>query len=996
MSRALKRTVGLVALLAMLLGVVITTAATPAGAAPAPVVGIGDVSVVEGNTPGPLAQPVSVPITLTAPQASDVVVTWQITGGSASTVSDFKAIPKPRTTKLRAGKTRAFANINVYGDIAGESDETVEITITGATVVGIGKAVGSVTLADDDAPASSGGVLLATGSNGNGVTGLGTDVGNTLTFTQAGSATNWASIDASTFHNVGVKQDGTLWAWGSNNQGATGLGLTTGTTLVPTQVGSASNWADASAGGVHSLGIRTDGTLWAWGYNSFGRTGLGTDVGAATTPTQVGSGTNWVAVSAGLDHSLAVRSDGTLWSWGYNGLGQLGQGDTSERLVPTQVGSATTWAFVNGSGDDSSAIRTDGTLWTWGSNTLGRTGLGIDTGTTLAPTQVGSDSDWAAVSGAPFGATRLGLRADGTLWSWGYNSNGATGLGTSSGSTLTPTQIGADADWAQASVGNGHSVGVRTDGTLWSWGTNSLGATGLGVSTGENWTPVQVGSAATWEAVSAGGYHTLAIGEPPASGEVSIGDAVAVEGDAVGPKTQIVKVPITLSDVQPGDVTVTWQLTGGTASSPTDVKAIPKPKNVKIRAGKVRAFASIALYGDVAPEGDEAVELTITAVTGTAAIGKALGTVTLQDDDTLGQTLWSWGQNAGASTGLGTEVGNALVPTQAGTASDWVLVDVGAHSLGVMDDGTLWSWGNNSTGVTGLGTATGTTLVPTQVGTDTNWASVSAGNQHSLGVRTDGTLWSWGNNNFAATGLGTSAGTTLVPTQVGTDTNWAYVSAGAQHSLGIRTDGTLWAWGYSTDGRLGIGTPAGLVLSPVQVGTATNWASASAWRHSLGVRTDGTLWSWGSNSEGATGLGIDTGNTLVPAQVGVGTDWGGASAAGGFGIGLMSLALRTDGTLWSWGDNALGATGLGVDTGTTLVPTQVGSATDWTSMSAGGVHSLAIRSDGTLWSWGSNGQARTGLGTLAGTTLAPTQVGAGTDWLLASAGNVSSLGIRST
>ena len=123
------------------------------------------------------------------------------------------------------------------------------------------------------------------------------------------------------------------------------------------------NWASVS-GGVHTIAIKTDGTLWSWGYNGWGQLGLG-DTTQRTTPTQVGTETTWASVSGGDYYTIAIKTDGTLWSWGYNSYGQLGLGDTSQRSTTTQVGTETTWASVSGAGSHTIAIKTDGTLWSW-------------------------------------------------------------------------------------------------------------------------------------------------------------------------------------------------------------------------------------------------------------------------------------------------------------------------------------------------------------------------------------------------------------------------------------------------------------------------------------------------------------------------------------------------------------------------------------------------------------------------------------------------------
>jgi alpha-tubulin suppressor-like RCC1 family protein len=187
-------------------------------------------------------------------------------------------------------------------------------------------------------------------------------------------------------HALTIKSDGTLWAWGHNYSGQLGLGDTIDRHS-PVQVGTDTDWkqvvADRDWG--YTLAIRTDGTLWGWGANSVGQLGLG-DTTSRHSPVQVGTDT-WKQVAAGDGYTLAIRTDGTLWTWGENWWGQLGLGDTIDRLVPAQVGTAANWKEVTASGSHTLAIRTDGTLWAWGSNAHGQLGLG-DTIDRHSPTKI--------------------------------------------------------------------------------------------------------------------------------------------------------------------------------------------------------------------------------------------------------------------------------------------------------------------------------------------------------------------------------------------------------------------------------------------------------------------------------------------------------------------------------------------------------------------------------------------------------------------------------
>ena len=315
----------------------------------------------------------------------------------------------------------------------------------------------------------------------------------------------------------------------------------------------------------------------------------------------------------------------------------------------------------------------------------------------------------------------------------------------------------------------------------------------------------------------------------------------------------------------------------------------------------------------------------------------------LADSDTLGQRVSTLPASE-VTTGEAVLNGQLDAPGRCGLAAVASGYD---HALAVGSDGTLWAWGDNTYGQLGLGSCS-SSPEPSAVGDSADWVAVSAGADHSLGVRSDGTLWAWGWNGLAQLGLGFASYSVATPTQVGHGTDWVAVSAGYGHSLGLRSDGTLWSWGCDAYGQLGF-SAQGLTTDPTRVGSDMDWVMVSAGlEHSLGVRADGTLWTWGCNQRGELGRGNVTSGESTPAQVGQANNW--VMVSGG---GAHSMGLQSDGSLWAWGDNSCGQLGLGDFTRRTS-PTQVGGDTNWVTVCAGGHHSLGLRSDGTLASWGSN------------------------------------------
>ena len=226
-------------------------------------------------------------------------------------------------------------------------------------------------------------------------------------------------------HNLAIKNDGTLWAWGRNDSFQLGNG-TSNHINSPIQIGTDTNWIKVAANYRHSLAIKSDGTLWAWGHNSSGQLGNGTNQ-PSSQPIQIGTDTNWINISAGGEFSLAMKSDSSIWGWGSNGYGQLGLSSQSNFVYqPTLISASQDWVHISAGQSFSFFIRSDGTLWTCGFNLYGELGLGnFDYTNTL--TQVGMDTDWLRTTSG-FKHT-LAIKMNGELWAWGVNT-GAIGDGT--------------------------------------------------------------------------------------------------------------------------------------------------------------------------------------------------------------------------------------------------------------------------------------------------------------------------------------------------------------------------------------------------------------------------------------------------------------------------------------------------------------------------------------------------------------------------------------
>jgi len=358
---------------------------------------------------------------------------------------------------------------------------------------------------------SNPGYLYAWGRNvyGEGALGL-NDTIDRSSPTQVGAAV-WSSITNGTKGGVGTKTNGTLWSWGQNQFGALGLNQAGSFPAFecssPIQIGSGTDWSRAFRTERCSFAIKTNGELWGWGDNrhgSIGNNGGGSEV-YVSSPLQVGGTWTGAEIRGGDAHIVARKNDGTLWSWGYNHAGALGLNFASPYRIssPTQIPG--TW-YNHGTGQyQSYGVRTDGTLWVWGNASYNAFGNGINAARS-SPVQIPGTTWSGPIYGYRYGA--LAIKQDGTLWGWGEqdNSDRAGCLGQNSLADIAePTQIGTDTTWTQVTIGvPGCANGLKTNGTLWSWGGYVYGGTGLNLtgSASQRSSPTQVGSATDWSQLS--------------------------------------------------------------------------------------------------------------------------------------------------------------------------------------------------------------------------------------------------------------------------------------------------------------------------------------------------------------------------------------------------------------------------------------------------------------------------------------------------------------
>lgn len=701
----------------------------------------------------------------------------------------------------------------------------------------------------------------------------------------------WKNITAGGNHTCAIKEsDGTLYCWGDNTAGQIG-DATNEQRNSAVKIGSDS-WRKVSAGYHHTCAIReSDSRLYCWGGNCSGELGNAT-LTDKNVPVKIGDDT-WQDISAGFHYTCGIKTDNRLYCWGYNYFGQLGDnsaGTGADRNEPKKIGDEA-WLKISAGSYHTCGIKTDNSLYCWGDNDVGQLGdggsglgcspygmPGSDTHCSdkHAPEKIGY-SEWSDVKAAGgFGGQQTcGIKTDGSLYCWGNYQ-------------VTPAKI-SDDSWIKESTGTLHTCAIKADKTLYCWGNNQFAQIGNG-TVGNSSALAKIGADTdAWYEITAGYHHTCGI--------KATDNRLYCWGDN--------------SFGQIGDGT----------SGQSGNKAAP----VKVGDDKWLEIAA-----------------------GTSH------TCGIKEDS----KLYCWGDNNHGKLGNGTTVGE-LTPKKTGDDS-WLSIAAGYHhTCAVKADNRLYCWGYNLSGQLGDGTSLDS-AVPAKIGNDP-WSAVKTGGgysegSHSCGIKTDGSLYCWGDNQIGKLGTGTYYSESA-PASVGG--SWSEIVAGEQHTCGIKTNGLLYCWGYNFNGQLGDGTQEKKNI-PVKVDD-DSWKKVTAgWSHTCGIKaSDSKLYCWGINSEGELGDGTAA-DKKTPVKTGD-DKWQDVSAGGSHTCGI-----RADGTLYCWGYNFFGELGDNT-TANSNIPVKIGDST-WSRIAAGGSHTCGIQTDGILYCWGESADGKLGIGTALKTT----------------------------
>lgn len=669
-------------------------------------------------------------------------------------------------------------------------------------------------------------------------------------------------------------------------------------------------------GGGHICAIKNrDNSLWCWGLNSFGQLGDLTTNSANSFKAINADG--WHTISTGDKHTCGIKSDDTLWCWGLNESGQLGSGSTASSSEPLDITPDTSWLQVDTGSNHTCAIRDDSTLWCWGDNTRSQLGDGIlsdqteddDNSNNLSqPKQIGIDTDWIAISlGDEFSC---GIRAitnsDKRIYCWGENDSGQLSLGPVTNPVSAPQDTTGATNWTAVSTGDTHTCAIKSDQSLHCWGDNTFGQLGQGDDS-PSFSPVEVTSSTPWTNVATGNGHTCGI-----------------KSDA---------------------------------------------------------------------------------------------------------TLWCWGNNTTGQLGVGNST-HQPTPIQVNHDNDWLDVFAGDSTSCAIDSEYIgYCWGLNEDGQLAKGLSTETDR-PRIFDESDNWDSLDSGVEHTCGLKNESgqkTLWCGGGNSFGQLGISSTDNKSVAVQLKGANgllEYWNSISTGHHHTCAIDENQALYCWGKNSHNQLATNSTNNVAANwslqkievPADPNQVDDWLVVDAGAsHTCGIKetdnlgaTRNTLYCWGDNSTGqignngsGAGLRVSTPTQITNdmwLDVAVGGYIDATHTEGGHTCGIKIAAPNiTEGELWCWGQN--NASQLGNEASNTddeTAPIKIGFDADWVSIDAGNQHTCALKSNDTLHCWGAHSRGQIGVAGLGGSSLSDKPLQVSGTWKSYDLGHNSSCAIDKT
>lgn len=688
-------------------------------------------------------------------------------------------------------------------------------------------------------------------------------------FGPAGGTNPWKQISLGAFHGCAIKQDNRLYCFGTASNGQTGVGPLPGTVPLPREVDGGGSWKMVSGGWISTCGIKSDDTLWCWGSDNSGQLGNGATTDDQFSPVAISGGGSWKYISVGgssgganSSHACGIKSDDSLWCWGGDSQGQLGNGAVAgQQNAPYAVPGGASWKAVSAGSLHTCGIQADDSLWCWGANLSGQLGNGNTTAQN-APVQISAGTFWSRISAG--GSHTCGILTSGTANCWGRDTSGQVGNNAAFTASLTsPTALSGGGTWLSISASlTDTSCGMRNDYSIQCWGLNTSGQIGDNTVVNKG-VPTALSGGGSWSAISTGTLSTCGL------------------------------------------------------RSDGEMRCWGNKNSLPVNFPSLYAFAPMEIAGDY----------------------------------------------------------------------DWKMISSSdLHSCGIQADSTLWCWGTDTNGQLGNGAADSTfKYAPVSVSGGGSWIYVDVGGRSSCGIKSDNTLWCWGDDTNAQLGNGATTGNIHLPAQISGGGSWKTISLSESHACGIKSDDTLWCWGDDTSGQLGNGATSSVQNAPVQIAAGTFWKDVTTARRffspfvnssmTCGIQTDNTLWCWGNDAYGQLGTAASQSED-TPASVTGGGSWQKTRASVSAACGLQG-----NGTLWCWGNSTAGIV--------STTPVEFTPGQTWRDFDIGPASVCATTLSGILHCAGLNTAGVLGIGSNV-TSASMTPVAGPDAWSNVSVQNISS------
>ena len=789
--------------------------------------------------------------------------------------------------------------------------------------------------------------------------------------------------------------------------------------IPPPNVSAGFTWKQISCWGWHSLALGSDNWLYSWGYNLGNELGTGTPTEKELIPVRVAapqnttSGFTWVQSKMGDYYSLAIGSDGNIYGWAYGGSGNIGNGATNDKPSPTQAFKPNgalpgfVWKQISNLSFASLAIGSDGNLYSWGGNANGQ--LGDNTTTqrntpvkVAAPPNTPSRLTWLQVS-AGWDNTSFGLASDGNLYSWGNNANGQLGDNTTSERHI-PGRVSLPNTTTVTAVSFGGSAGTNitknADGT---WSVTTPAHARGKVDTTVSWTlngqqpdthlayryldsyTVTFTSADTSCPAPSGMPQNQTLAENKQAKRPSPdpkANGCLFDGWFIKDTNNDSKIAYDFSQLVTGNITLAAHWTK------MDAHWALNPEKGNVLGGQHVTITPPTInrgirFNQVSAGGYQ------TASANSFSIGVA------SDGNAYAWGSNKYGQLAQKPADASMQKAPVRVPLPDGVDSSFTYTQIVAgdsHVLAIGSNGILYSWGRNDHGQLGDGTTTDRYQpqpVKDTSGQPFKAVQVSAGVADSAAIDSENRVYTWGSES---TGKGQAPAYSTArknptpaadPDNPGQTLRAVQVSLNWSFAMALDADGNVYTWGYNTNGQLGNNTSdstnyaANPARLPNQSFQATQ-ISAGSW-NALAIDTEGNTWTWGYNRYGQLGDG-STSDKYKPQTVQNPTNTSQSLKATQISAGVNhSLAVGQDGSLWAWGWNSNGQLGIGSTVNQNkpaLIkdPANNAQAFEAVRSSSGQLHSLAIRQDGNLWAWGDNQYGQLGNNQTAAKSTTPLAV----------------------